>query len=182
MEQASNNNQSRGVLRLEKSEEVSDMILENSKEEKDEVPLYTVDNSELDDLLGEATATQAENEQQEKSEYDSPGEQSQKQTNVSLEQAMGLAVQGLGQITKIASDLSGKEIVLGELPITIFAALTAPLIQKYKPKVTIDPENVNIDSWMPELMALGGVTAAGIPIWLQVNNEKTSEVTTSGDK
>jgi len=175
LEQANENEQSRGVLRLEKSEEVSNMILENSKSEDDGIPMYSVDNSELDDLLDDATATKAETEQQEQAEQ--VNDNGQKQAKVSAQEAMSL-----GQITKIASDLTGKEIVLGEIPTTLFAVLTAPLIQKYKPKMTIDPENVNLDSWMPELMALTGVGVAGVPIWLQVNNEETSEVMTSGDK
>lgn len=180
MEQANKDNQSRGVLRLEKSEEVSNMILENTETENDGIPIYTVDNSELDDLLGEATTTKEETKQQEKTEQTSDSKQ--KQSKVSAEDAMNIAVTGLGQITKIASDLTGKDIVLGELPTTLFAVLTAPLIQKYKPKMTVDPENVNLDSWMPELMALGGVGVAGVPIWFQVNNEETGEVTTNGDK
>lgn len=182
MKQDSENKQSRGVLRLEKSEEVSNMILENSETENDGIPTYSVDNSELDDLLGEATTTKAETEQQEKGGCDSPGEQPQQQTKVSAQEAMELAVKGLGQITKIASDMTGKDIVLGELPTMLFSVLTAPLIQKYKPKMTVDPENINLDSWMPELMALGGVGVAGLPIWLQVTNEEKSEVTIHGSK
>ena len=180
MEQANENGQSRGVLRLEKSDEVSNMILENSETESDGIPMYTVDNSALDDLLDEATTTKAEAEQQEQAEQ--THEQPQKPSKLSAEDAMGMAITGLGHIAKIASDLSGKEIVLGDLPTTLFAVLTAPLIQKYQPKIAIDPENVNLDSWMPELMALGGAGVAGIPIFLQVNNEATSEVMTNGDK
>jgi hypothetical protein len=71
---------------------------------------------------------------------------------------------------------------LGGLPTTLFAVLTAPLIQKYQPKMTVDPENVNLDTWMPELMALAGVGVAGVPIWFQVSNEEKSEVATRGDK
>jgi hypothetical protein len=179
LKQANDDGQSRGVLRLEQSEDVSNMILENSKGEDDSIPMYTVDNSELDDLLDEATTTQEETEQQEKSEQ--AHEQRQSQAKVSAKEAMSIAVTGLGQITKIASDITGKDIVLGELPTTLFAALTAPLIQKYKPKMTVDPENINLDSWVPELMALGGVGVAGLPIWWKVTNEEKSEAT-RGDK
>jgi len=180
LKQDNENGQSRGVLRLEKSEEVSNMILENSETENDGVPIYTVDNSDLDSILDEATTTKAETEQQEKAEQTS--DNNQKQSKLSAEDAMGIAVAGLGHVAKIASDLTGKEVVLGELPTTLFAVLTAPLIQKYQPKMTVDPENVNLDSWMPELMALGGVGVAGVPIWFQVNNEEKSEVATRGDK
>lgn len=180
MKQGNENEQGRGVLRLEKSDEVSNMILENSETENDGIPMYTVDNSDLDDILNDATTTKAETEQQEKSEQES--DSNQKQSKLSAEDAMEMAVTGLGHIAKIASDLSGKEIVLGQLPTTLFAVLTAPLIQKYQPKMAVDPDNVNLDSWMPELMALGGVGAAGLPIWLQVTNEEKSEVTTRGDK
>lgn len=180
MKQDNEIGQSRGELRLEKSEEVSNMILENSGAENDGIPVYAVDNSELDDILNDATTTKAETEQQEKAEQ--TNDSNQKQSKLSAEEAMKIAVAGLGQITKIASDLTGKEVVLGGLPTTLFAALTAPLIQKYQPKMAVDPDNVNLDSWMPELMALGGATVAGVPIWFQVSNEEKSEVTTSGDK
>jgi len=168
LEKASNNNESRGVLRLEKSEEVSNMILENDNDENGSVPTYTVENSELDDLLGEASATKAETEQQEKAEQsNNEGGNSKK---ISPEKAMKIAVAGLGQITNIASELTGKEIVLGEIPTTLFAMLTAPLIQKYQPKFDLDPEGVDLDSWVPELMAVGGLGVAGLPIYLQVNS------------
>jgi hypothetical protein len=180
LKQTNENGQSRGVLRLEKSEEVSNMILENSETENDGIPTYSVENSDLDSILDEATTTKAETEQQEKAEQTS--DNSQEQSKLSAEDAMGMAVTGLGQITKIASELTGKEIVLGELPTTLFAILTAPLIQKYQPKMTIDPENIDLDSWVPELMALGGIGAAGLPIWLQVSNEEKSEVATRGNK
>lgn len=180
MKQASDNGQSRGELRLKKSEEISNVVLENSKEDNDGIPMYSVENSELDGLLDEATTTKAETEQQERTEQTSEG--NQKQASVSLKEAMNLAVGGLGQITKVASDITGKEIVLGEIPTTLFAVLTAPLIQKYKPKMTIDPEDVDLDSWMPELMALGGIGAAGLPIWFQVKSEESTEVVNHGDK
>jgi hypothetical protein len=183
LENSSENNQSRGVLRLEKSEDVSNMILENSKNEDDGVPMYTVDNSELDDILGNATTTQADSEQQEKSDCDSPGQQSQKKGAVSIEEALKIAVLGLGQITELASNLTGKEIVIGEMPTTLFAVFTAPLIQKYKPKIDamdVNPKNVDLDSWVPEIMAAVGVGVAAFPVWLQVSSEETSEVS-NGD-
>ena len=184
MKQASDSSKSRGELRLENSELISNTILENSKEESTEVPTYNVDysetNPELDDILGDATATKAENEQQASEQQAS--EQQQKQTNVSLEDAMGLAVAGLNQITKMVSDITGKEVVLGEIPTTLFAVLTAPLIQKYKPKMSIDPENIDLDSWVPEVMACGGACAAGVPIWLQVKSEEKTKAVSNGDK
>ena len=99
---------------------------------------------------------------------------------LSNEEAMKIAAMGLGQIAKTASELTGKEIVLGEIPTTLFAVLTAPLIQKYKPKMTINPDGVDLDSWMPEIMALGGACAAGVPIYMQVNSEQT-KVVKNGD-
>ena len=182
MKQANENSQSRGILRLEKSEEVSNMILENSESENDGIPMYSVDNSELDDLLGDATTTKKETAQQGKTEQTS--NDGQKQSSVSCDDALKLAVMGLGQITELASNLTGKEILIGEMPTTIFAALTAPLIQKYKPKMDmmdVNPKNVDLDSWMPELMAAVGVGVAGLPIWLQVNSEEVSGVDDNGN-
>jgi hypothetical protein len=182
LKQVNDSAKSRGELRLEKSEEISNTVLENSKSENDAIPTYAVENSELDDLLNDATATKAEAEQQEKTEQTHGG--AQNSSKITAEKAMKIAVTGLNQIVGIASELTGKNIVLGELPTTLFAMLTAPVIQKYQPKFDLDPEGVDLDSWIPEVMALGGVCTAALPIYLQVNNDeiKTEGGPKNGDK
>lgn len=162
----------RGVLRLEKSEEVSNTILEDSD---GDTPSYTVDNSELDGLLNDASTSKADTQQQEK-------EHTEKSPPISSEEAIKYAVKGLAQLTKIVNDLSGKNIVLGELPTTLFAVLTAPLIQKYKTKIDIDPQNVDLDSWVPELMAVAAVGVVGLPVWLQTKSDDVKGGPKNGDK
>ena len=59
--------------------------------------------------------------------------------------------------------------------------LTAPVIMKYESKINIDPNEVDTDSWVPEIMALGGICTARLPIYLQVrSNEPTGGE--NGDK
>ena len=183
MKNTSEINESRGVLRLEKSEEVSNTVLENSSEENDGIPTYTTENAELDDLLNEATTTKADAEQQENAEQMHGNSENSKKSKgkMSAEQAMKIAMSGLGQRIEMASELTGKQITLGKAPAILFAMLTAPVIMKYESKINIDPNEVDTDSWVPEIMALGGICTAGLPIYLQVSsNEPTGGE--NGDK
>lgn len=179
MENTSENGQSRGVMRLEKSEEVSNTVLENSGVESDGIPTYSVENSELDDLLNEATTTKAEAEQQEKAEQLHGSSQSV--SKMTTEKASKIALAGLGQIIGIASELTGKAIDMPPLPAKLFAMLTAPVIQKHHQKFEVNTDDVDLDSWKPELMALGGVGVAAVPIYLQIANGETEEGASNKD-
>jgi len=158
----SDNEKSRGELKLENNEAIANTILDSQKSD-DETPLYNVDNSEFEKFINEAESKQQKETQGE--------EQQQSEPSLSLHDAMNLALVGLEQITTVVESLTGKPIILGDIPKTLFASLTAPLIQKYKPKIAIDPENVDLDSWLPEMMAAGGICAAGLPIYWQINAE-----------
>jgi hypothetical protein len=169
----SDNEKSRGELKIENNEAIANTILDSQKSD-DETPLYNVDNSEFDEFINEAESKQKQETQGE--------EEPQSEPSLSLQDAMQLALVGLEQITKVASDLTGKPIILGDIPKTLFASLTAPLIQKYKPKIALDPENVDLDSWIPEMMAAGGICAAGLPMYWQINAEpENKEQTKNGD-
>ena len=179
--------QSRGKLRLEKSEDIHNTILENSEtqnENKSEsIPVYTVENSELDNLLEDATKTQEQEQQEQREETQAEND------GVTMAEAMGLSLMALDQVISLVNDNTGRNITLGELPKTLFASLTAPLIQKYKPKIAIDPEGVDLDSWMPEILAAGGIAAAAVPMWWQCksepeqpeNSQKKQEPAKNGD-
>ena len=173
MENTSENEQARGVLRLEKSEEVSNTILENSSEESGGIPTYTTENAELDELLNEASTTKADAEQQEKAEQ-MHGEP-QNTSKMTAEKASKIALAGLSQVIGIASDLTGKEIGMPPLAVKLFTMLTAPVIQKHHQKFEVNTDDVDLDSWKPELMALGGVGVAAVPIYLQITNGEVEE-------
>ena len=158
---------------MEKSEEVSNTILENSSEDNGGIPTYSVENSELDSLIDEATTTKADAEQQEKSEQ-LHGER-QNTSKMTAEKASKIALAGLGQVVAIASDLTGKEIGMPPLAAKLFAMLTAPVIQKHHEKFEVSTDDVDLDSWKPELMALGGVGVAAVPLYLQIANGEIEE-------
>lgn len=175
MENTSESEQSRGVLRLEKSEEVSNTILENSDGDNDGIPTYSVENTEFDSIINEAATSKADKEQQEQSEQ--LHDHSQKVSKMTTEKASQIALAGLGQIISIASELTGKAIDMPPLPAKLFAMLTAPVIQKHHQKFEVNTDDVDLDSWKPELMALGGVGVAAVPIYLQIAGGEAEEVT-----
>lgn len=175
MENTSENGQSRGELRLQKTEEVSNMILENSKPDNDGIPLYTVENSELDGMLNDATETKADKEQDEKAEQNQ--EKHQKGQVLSAEKASKLALNGLQEFCNGMSSHTGKSLSFGENFVKVFVAATTPVIQKYSRHIDLDPENVNLDSWTPELLALGSISAVGGSTFLQLRKQPPVVVT-----
>lgn len=147
------------------AQEVGEQIVSGS--------MYVEQNSELDDMLNEATTTQEQRASEEKIEVKS---KSQKMT---VEQAMDISLKGLVGLTKMAGDYSGKEIEVSQSSAMIFATLTAPLVMKYGARFSFDPNEVDLDSWMPEMMAFGGLAVVGYPMFKQMQAPKIKVVNKS---
>lgn len=186
MENTSENGQSRGKLRLEKTDEVSNMILEHAEGDNSAIPMYTVENSELDSILGDATQTKAEQAQTEKTEQ--AQEKQQKGQMLSAEKAAEIALGGLQEFCDAMSSHTGKPLGFGKNFVKVFTAATTPVIQKYSRHVDLDPKNIDLDSWVPELLALGSVSAVGCSTFLQMRkpppvvDQEDSKGGVSGDK
>lgn len=173
MEQANKNNQSRGVLRLETSEEFKNSNLKKAAEPTEPKASYNAENFELESMLADATATK---EDERKSEAEqNQAEQQESSKKMSSDDAAKLAVMGLGQLTNLIAGFSNKEISIPKELTVVFASLTAPLIQKYSTKISLQPDSVDLDSWQPEIMALVGFGVVGLPIYKQMTEVVIAE-------
>lgn len=174
MKNTSDSSVSRGTLRLEQTENFENVVLEIPKADNDGIPLYTVENSDLDSILDEATETKADKAQTEKAEQSQ--EKHQKGQMLSAEKASKLARNGLQEFCNGMSKHTGKSLSFGENFVKVFVAATTPVIQKYSRHIDLDPENVNLDSWTPELLALGSISAVGGSTFLQLRNQPPADV------
>jgi len=164
--------QSEPMSRGEKAEnikaEFSNGFENNSKNLESETPLnctYDVENLELNGILDDATVTQAEIAGIERAE------KAQAKQLMTVEEAAGFAVKGLQQFCTGIAKMTGKNLEFGEQFVGLFAMATAPVIQKYSRHITLDPEKIDLDSWMPEILALGSITAVGGSTWWQLKNQ-----------
>lgn len=187
MKNTNNNGQSsepsRGEKALDTKADFSNALennIEISTTENAPEYTYSAENSEFNNFINTASTTKAELASQEKKQASES-----ESKYMSAEQAMDIALTGLAEISEMAQEHTGKKIVFGEKVTMLFAAMTAPVIRKYGAKINIDPENVDLDSWMPEIMALGGVALAGFPMYKQITdpeNVLVIEDKTHGDK
>lgn len=148
---------------FENTEFKSEKISENPAKETGTDSMYSAENSELDAMLDDATTTQEQHKANEREQQATP-----KSKYMPVEQAMDISLKGLVGLTKMASEYSGREIEINQNSAMLFATLTAPMIQKYGAKINFDPNKVDLESWMPEMMALGGVAVVGYPMFKQM--------------
>lgn len=102
---------------------------------------------------------------------------------LSEEQAAEMALKGLNSILSLSSQMAGKPIDLVDEGKMIFAAVTTPLFMKYGDKIQkamSSPSNVDLDSYMPEVLGIAAVIGVSIPIYLQV--KAVDEVTDNGNQ
>ena len=130
-------------------------------------------NPELDALLSEATKTKQEEVQEEREEKAS--------TVMTDEKAAEIASAGLFGAVGLANEFGGMNIVLPEKTAVVAISLFCPLVKKYGSKIKIDPKGVNLDSWMPELLALGGVGVIGFTVNRQLNEKPVKGVEGASD-
>lgn len=148
---------------FENTEFKSEKISEKPAKETGTDSMYSAENSELDAMLDDATTTQKQHKANEREQQATP-----KSKYMPVEQAMDISLKGLVGLTKMASEYSGREIEINQNSAMLFATLTAPMIQKYGAKINFDPNKVDLESWMPEMMALGGVAVVGYPMFKQM--------------
>lgn len=170
----------RGETRLNASEDFKNVLAKNSvipETENDSTPIYSAENAELDKLLGEETATIADKATQEIEQV------KQDKPMISSKQAVELAVAGLQELCNGVAEHSGRQLKFGSTFVKLFSYALAPVIQKYSRHIDVDPDNVDLDSWKPELYAIGSLTALGGSTFMQcrqpIEHEKGAE---SGDK
>ncbi|WP_018014116.1 hypothetical protein [Teredinibacter turnerae] len=121
------------------------------------------DNPEFDLIIADATKTK-EQEKREEGERSGSGK-------ISDAQAAQIAAKGLYGLVAIANQFGGYEIEIpdetGQLAISLFC----PLVQKYGNKFELDPRGVDLNGWLPEVMALAGAGVVGFTIKNQVGHK-----------
>lgn len=154
------------------------MSTENQVEETssvvaDENQAQLVVNTELDSFVDDAVKTKQESDDELKEEQDK-----EKPLALSEEEAADLALTGLAGAIGLARGFSGKSIEISPQFQMVFAALTTPCLMKYGDKIKKamqSPSKVDLDSWMPEVMALGGVALVGVPMYMQATEPEQPE-------
>jgi hypothetical protein len=177
LKKTSDSNVSKQVSRGEKIENIkADFRNENRNETENSTsdttlePTYSAENSGLDSILNEATTTKAEIHQAE------TAVKKQEKQMMSDEEAAGFAVMGLQQFSDAVTSFSGRKLKFGKEFVGIFAMATVPIIKKYSRYITLDPSKIDLDSWMPEILALGSVTAIGGSTWFQLRQPEEEPV------
>ena len=135
--------------------------LENSETEP--ASDYQPDNAAFDELIAEATTTQADAQSQERTETRLDAGRPVNPLAIKPEDAIGMAAFGISQITAFCSDKSGNDLNLPAGAVGMLSAFCAPLIQKYGPAIKkyMAQDDVDTDSYMPELFAGGSAVAIG---------------------
>ena len=166
MKEDTNSNESSAIS----SSEIANDNVQNSQTQTQPETSYSAKNAELDELLTDATTTVEETKQQARDAKSDKG--------MTSEDAAGVAITGLQGVISLINSNTEHEIAIPEESLMLFAGLTAPLIIKYGAKINLDPNNVDLESWMPEMMAVGGAAVVGYPIYKQM----TEKVVDNGDK
>jgi hypothetical protein len=178
---------SRGEKRVQETESFENVLSKNSENFETKTasePLYTAGNSELDGLLSEATTTKTEqaiNAKAEQVQQAKPENQM-----ISSKQATEIAAQGLQEFCNGVAESTGRQLTFGSTFVKLFSCALSPVIQKYSRHINVDPDNVDLDSWQPELLALGSITALGGSTFLQcrkpIELKADNKGAESGDK
>lgn len=86
------------------------------------------------------------------------------------ELAAGVALTGLAGVMKLVGKFTNAPLVVEQETQMIFAAMCTPLVLKYGKtiKSLLNPENVDLNSNVPEYLALAAVGVIALPSYLQV--------------
>jgi hypothetical protein len=150
----------RGIERLEQSESFANDLEKPVQNYESDIALetsYQANNPELDALLVEETTTKAE----EKAQETEQGQEQKAKAMIDSAQAAGIAVAGMNELVKGIGEATGRQIVFGNMFMQVVSCALAPVIQKYSRYIDVDPDGVDLDSWKPELYALGSLSLIG---------------------
>jgi len=145
-----------------------------------EQPLKTTDNveqaqvnSDFDKMVGDAVKTKVETKQEEQAQVNN----SPSNLTYSPEKAAELALKGLYGALGLTTKFSGVEIQLSQEVQMIFAAMATPLVMKHGKTIEslLNPKNVDLESNVPEYLAVGAVAVVGIPAYLQIKEVKKQQ-------
>lgn len=125
-------------------------------------------NKEFDNMVDEISKTKPEKEQEQKVV------EKKEEKPYTPEQAAGVVLMGLNSVMGLVGKLTNIPINLGQETQMVFAAMTTPLVMKYGQTIKglLNPENVDLDSNIPEYLAIAAVGVIAVPSYLQVKEFK----------
>jgi|GEM_PF-3792836 len=132
-------------------------------------------NPEFEGLLLEATKTK---------EQERLGEKTENSTGnvMSDQKAAEIVAGGLGGLVTLANQFGGFALEIPEQTGQLLVSLFCPVVKKYGNKFKVDPSGVDLNGWIPEVMAIGGSALLGITVVPQLKQKPVKEVATNGDQ
>lgn len=161
----------------ETSSTTSNEHQDTSNQVEVETPLKTTDtveqvqvNSDFDNMVDDAVKTKVQTKQEEQAQVNN----SPSNLTYSPEAAAEIALKGLHGALGLTTKFSGVEIQLSQEVQMIFAAMATPLVMKHGKTIEslLNPKNVDLNSNVPEYLAVGAVAVVGIPAYLQIKEVK----------
>lgn len=145
-----------------------------------ETPLKTTDNveqvqvnSDFNNMVDDAVKTKEQSKQEEQAQVNN----SPSNLTYSPKDAADIALKGLHGVLGLTTKFSGVEIQLTQEVQMIFAAMATPLVMKHGKTIEslLNPKNVDLNSNVPEYLAVGAVAVVGIPAYLQIKEVKKQQ-------
>lgn len=127
------------------------------------------DNPEFDSFVEEQTKT-LEQERQERRD-----DKAALSLKISQEEAQQMAMQGIQMVLGMAGQQTGQQFQLNPIMQHLAATLMTPCIMKHGAtlkKLMSGAMDVDENSYMPEIMAVGGAALVGFPVVKQIRQEK----------
>ncbi|MGL1956282.1 MAG: hypothetical protein OCD00_03045 [Colwellia sp.] len=137
-------------------------------------------NKEFENMVDDATKTKPEKELAQKIT-----EQVNKEEKpYTPEQAAGVALIALNGVGKLITKFTGIALEFDQQTQMIFAAMTTPLVMKYGKTIKdlMNPENVDLNSNVPEYLAAAAVAVIAVPSYLQVKEHKKLQLKENKEK
>lgn len=130
-------------------------------------------NQDFDNMVDEAVKTIPEKELEQKQV------EKKEEKPYTPEQAAGVALTALNGAMGLVAKFTTAPIVVGQETQMVFAAMTTPLVMKYGKTIKglLNPENVDLNSNIPEYLALAAVGVVAVPSYLQIKEYKKVPVT-----
>jgi len=125
-------------------------------------------NKDFENMVDDAVKTKPEKELEQK--------QAEKvdEKPYTPEQAAGVALTALNGVMGIVGKFTTAPLVVAQETQMVFAAMTTPLVMKYGKTIKglMNPENVDLNSNVPEYLAIAALGVVAVPSYLQVKDHK----------
>jgi len=128
-------------------------------------------NKDFDNMVDEAVKTIPEKELEQKQV------EKKEEKPYTPEQAAGVALTGLNAVMGLLGKFTTAPLVVAQETQMVFAAMTTPLVMKYGKTIKglLNPENVDLNSNVPEYLAVAALGVVAVPSYLQVKEHNKQQ-------